>query len=179
VRRLFAPLLALALLAGLAGCAGRAAAPMDPIQVFAPADRKAGPELTGELLDGSGTYDSATVAGKVLVVNFWGSWCGPCVGEASELEATYQAQQASGVEFLGVDVLDQRDNARAFAQQNNTYPSIFDPASKLALGFAVQPNAVPVTIILDRQGRIAAVARAAVVRTELEPVVASLAAEAA
>ncbi len=54
---------------------------------------------------------------------------------------------------------------------------MFDPASKLALAFAVQPNAIPATIVIDRQGRIAAVVRAAVVQVELEPVVAELAAE--
>ena len=179
MRRFNAVLLAVALLVGMAGCTSKAAPATTGIQLFAPADRKAGPELTGELLDG-GTYDSSAVAGKVLVVNFWGSWCGPCVGEAPELEATYQAQQANGVEFLGVDVLDQLDNARGLvATQNLSYPSIFDPGSKLALGFAVQPSAVPVTIILDRQGRIAAIARGAVVQSELEPVVADLAAEAA
>jgi thiol-disulfide isomerase/thioredoxin len=178
MRRGLAALAAVAALVGLAGCSGGKAPAASLIQVFASDQRKAAPQLTGELLDGSGTYDPATYAGKVVVVNFWASWCGPFVGEAPELEATYADVKDSGVVFLGINVHDETDSARAFAQQNTSYPSISDPASKLALGFAVQPNAIPATIMLDRQGRIAAVARAAVVRTELEPVVTELAQEA-
>jgi thiol-disulfide isomerase/thioredoxin len=162
-------------LVGLAsGCTGGSAPPPDLIQVFAPGDRAAAPELTGELLDSSGTYDAATYAGEVLVVNFWASWCGPCVGEAPELEAVYAAHQDDGVAFLGINVRDEIDAARAFARQHTTYPSIFDPSSRLALGFDVHPNAIPTTIVLDREGRIAAIARTAVVASELEPVVVAL-----
>jgi thiol-disulfide isomerase/thioredoxin len=167
---------AVALVLGLAGCT-KAAPPAQVIQVFAPADRKAAPSLSGDLLDGSGAYQAAT-AGKVVVVNFWGSWCTPCVSEAPELEAVYKAHEAEGVAFVGVDVRDDVDNARAFAAQNTSFPSILDPSSRVALTFAVQPNAVPATIIIDRQGRIAAIARGEVYRTDLEPVVVSLLAEA-
>lgn len=166
--------LALAALVGLSACTGGAAPSAAVIQAFAPADRKAAPTLTGELLDGSGTFDPRGLSGQVVVVNFWGAWCGPCIGEAPELESVYSAHRAEGLAFVGIDVRDELDNARAFAAQNLTYPSIFDPASELALSFAVQPNGVPATIILDRQGRIAAVARGPVVRSELEPVVVAL-----
>jgi thiol-disulfide isomerase/thioredoxin len=165
----------LSVLVGLvSGCTGGPAPTPDLIQVFAPADRSAAPELTGELLDGTGTYDPATYAGEVLVVNFWASWCGPCVGEAPELEAVYAAHRDDGVAFLGLNVRDEIDAARAFARQHTSYPSIFDPSSRLALGFDVHPNAIPTTIVIDRDGRIAAIARAAVVASELEPVVAAL-----
>ncbi len=163
----------------LVGCTSDTPVPQSLIQVFALEDRKAAPELTGELLDGSGTYDPATHDGKVLVVNFWGSWCAPCVAEAPELDAVYQAHRDEGLAFLGINVReDSIDNARAFAAQNTSYPSIFDPSSRLALGFEVHPNAVPATIVLDRQGRIAAVARIPLVRSELEPVVVALLEEA-
>ena len=163
-----------ALLGLVAGCTGAAPPAVELIQVFAPADRTAAPELRGELLDGDGAYDPATHAGEVLVVNFWASWCSPCVGEAPELEAVYAEYQDSGVEFLGINVRDERDAARGFARQHTTFPSIFDPSSRLALGFDVHPNAIPATIVIDRQGRVAAIARAAVVASELEPVVAAL-----
>jgi thiol-disulfide isomerase/thioredoxin len=166
--------LAVAALLGLSACTGGGSAPADRIQVFAAADRKAAPELTGELLDGSGTYDPATHAGAVLVVNFWGSWCGPCVGEAPELEAVYAAHKDAGLAFLGINVRDELDSARAFAAQHTTYPSILDPSSRLVLGFEVHPNAIPSTIVIDRQGRVAAVARGPVVQSELEPVVTAL-----
>jgi thiol-disulfide isomerase/thioredoxin len=158
----------------VSGCTGGPGPAPDLIQVFAPDDRPAAPELTGDLVDGSGTYDPATHAGEVLVVNFWASWCGPCVGEAPELEAVYAAHRDNGVAFLGLNVKDEIDAARAFARQHTTFPSIFDPSSRLALGFDVHPNAIPATIVLDREGRIAAIARTAVVASELEPVVAAL-----
>jgi hypothetical protein len=64
-----------------------------------------------------------------------------------------------------------------FVAGRATYPSVFDPAGKLALGFAVPPTSIPATIIIDRQGRIAAIARGAVVQSSLEPVVDQLATE--
>jgi thiol-disulfide isomerase/thioredoxin len=158
----------------LAGCTGRPAPAVEVIQVFAPADRKPAPALTGELLDGSGTYDPTTHAGDVLVVNVWASWCGPCVGEAPELEAVYAAHKDRGVAFLGINVRDETDAARAFARQHLTFPSIVDPSSRLMLGFNVHPNAIPATIVIDQQGRVAAIAQTAVVASELEPVVVAL-----
>jgi Peroxiredoxin len=170
----FAAAALLAVLGLLAGCTGGSAPTAELIQVFAPADRKAAPELTGELLDGSGTYDPATHVGDVLVVNIWASWCPPCVAEAPELEAVYAAYKDRGVAFLGINVRDETDSARAFARQHLTFPSIVDPSSRLVLKFGIHPNAIPATFVIDRQGRIAALSHAAVVAAELEPVVAAL-----
>lgn len=164
----------LAVLGLLTGCTGRPAPAAEVLQVFAPADREPAPTLTGELLDGSGTYDPATHAGQVLVVNVWASWCPPCVAEAPELEAVYAAYQDRGVAFLGINVRDELDAARAFARQHTTFPSIVDRSSRLMLGFNVHPNAIPSTIVIDRQGRVAALAQTAIVAAELEPVVAAL-----
>jgi thiol-disulfide isomerase/thioredoxin len=142
----------------------------------APGDRPDPPKVAGELLDG-GRYDVTQDRGQVVVVNFWGSWCAPCRAEADDLEGTYQATKASGVRFLGINVQDGRDKAKAFEQGRVTYPSIFDPSSRVALGFELPPNTTPCTVVLDRQGRIAVVIRQAVRRDALEPIVARVAAE--
>ncbi|GAA1844937.1 hypothetical protein GCM10009687_08350 [Asanoa iriomotensis] len=139
--------------------------------------RPAAPAVTGELLEG-GTYDSARSAGKVVVVNFWGSWCAPCRAEIDDLENVYEATKDKGVEFLGINIRDSRDAALAFHNQRVAYPSVFDPSSKLALGFEIPPNSIPATIILDRSGDIAYVIRRAVTEEQLRPVVERVAAEA-
>ncbi|WP_189080273.1 TlpA family protein disulfide reductase [Mangrovihabitans endophyticus] len=141
-----------------------------------PQDRPAAREVTGERLDG-GTYDVAADRGKVVVVNFWGSWCNPCRAEADDLEETYQATKAKGVAFIGVNIRDDRDAARAFERGQITYPSIYDPDSKVALQFDVTQASTPSTLVLDRQGRIAAAVRREVARSELQPLVESIAAE--
>jgi thiol-disulfide isomerase/thioredoxin len=148
----------------------------DGVVRCAPDARVAAPALGGELL-GGGAYDPAAQRGQVVVVNFWGSWCAPCRAETDDLEQVYRATRDRGVAFLGINVRDDRDKAEAFVAGRVTYPSVFDPASRLALEFDLPPNAVPATIVLDRHGRIARVIRSAVQKDSLEPVVAEVAAE--
>jgi thiol-disulfide isomerase/thioredoxin len=143
----------------------------------APEHRPEAPKVAGELLSG-GNYDLAQDRGQVVVFNFWGSWCGPCRAEADDLEATYQATREHGVRFLGINIQDGRDKARAFEEAFKvTYPSVFDPPSRLALAFDIPPNSIPATVVLDREGRIAVVIRAAVQRQMLEPILTRVAAE--
>jgi peroxiredoxin len=99
--------------------------------------------------------------------------------ETPDLEATYQAAKDAGVAFLGVDIRDGRDAAKAFvADFGVTYPSLFDPAGRVALAVNdVPPNVVPVTVVLDRRHRVAAVFGKRVTRYELEPVIREIAAE--
>ncbi|MDR7279754.1 TlpA family protein disulfide reductase [Catenuloplanes atrovinosus] len=139
-------------------------------------ERPDAPAAAGELLDGT-RYDLASARGNVVVVNFWGSWCSPCRAEAKELEQTYQATKASGVEFLGINNRDDRDAAIAFERGRVTYPSLFDPANRLGLDFDIPPGATPSTVILDREGRIAMVIRRSVLASELTPLVQRVAAE--
>ena len=174
---------------GLAGCgrtAGSSAvgyqqaadARLGTVVTFVAAERRPAPPVTGELLDGT-AFDLAGWRGQVGVVNWWGSWCGPCQAEAPDLQAAYTATKELGVEFLGVNVRDGHDAATAFhADFGITYPSLFDPAGRVALGFSdVPPTVVPTTMLLDRQLRIAAVFRKRVARRELEAAVRALATE--
>jgi peroxiredoxin len=133
-------------------------------------------DVTGQLLDG-GSYDVAADRGKVVVVNFWGSWCNPCRAEARDLQNTYVATRADGVTFVGVNSRDDRDAAKAFERGRVTYPSIYDPDGKVALKFDVTQVSTPSTVILDRQGRIAVALRRATTAGELKPLVERVAAE--
>jgi thiol-disulfide isomerase/thioredoxin len=122
-------------------------------------------ENRGDVITFSGTtetgetVDSAEYLGNVLVVNFWYAGCAPCRAEAPDLEQVYQETSPSGVNFLGVNVRDQAPTIESFnARFGVTYPSIIDQDGKAQLSFAAQvpPNAVPTTLVLDAQGRVAA-----------------------
>ncbi|GIJ33297.1 Thiol-disulfide isomerase or thioredoxin [Micromonospora sediminimaris] len=182
VRRLAVGLLAAAATAMLlSGCTGDGRESdcdsAGGIVECAPEQRSAAPKIAGELLAG-GSYDVVDQRGKVVVVNFWGSWCAPCRAEADDLENTYQATKDAGVTFLGINVQDSRDKAIAFEEGRVSYPSIFDPGSRLALDMDIPPNTIPATVVLDREGRIATVIRAAVRQEGLQPIVERIAAEA-
>ena len=183
MRRFVALLAAAAVAAGaLAGCsddddwAKKCTTTAQFVVECTPGQRPPAREVTGELLDG-GQYDLAQDRGKVVVVNFWGSWCSPCRAEADDLEKTYGATKAKGVTFLGVNTRDDRDAAKAFEQGQVTYPSIFDYEGKVALKFDVTQTSTPSTLILDRQGRIAVALRRATTVAELQPLVERIAAE--
>jgi peroxiredoxin len=181
-RRLAAAVLTAALAAGaLAGCGSeswekRCTTNAEGVIECTPQQRPQAREVTGELLDG-GTYDVAQDRGKVVVVNFWGSWCNPCRAEADDLERTFQATKAKNVTFIGVNSRDDKDSAKAFERGRVTYPSIFDHDGSVALKFDVTQVSTPATLILDRQGRIAAGVRRATTAGELQPLVERIAAE--
>ena len=143
--------------------------------------RPKAPALSGELLDGTAFDVRAAYPGKVLVVNFWASWCSPCRLEGPELVAVAEATKAQGVEFIGMNIRDERDKAKAFEEGlGATYPSLFDPSGRLVLGFSdVPPTTIPATIVIDRQGRVATVFRKGLIASELQPAVEKVAAEAA
>jgi peroxiredoxin len=119
-------------------------------------------------------------AAKVVVINIWGSWCAPCRTETPELEKVFTATKQLGVQFLGIDVRDDRSAAKDFVTDRHvTYPSIFDPPMRtaIALGRNYPTSVVPTTMVLDRQHRVAAVFLRALLAEDLQPVVERIAAE--
>ncbi|MEV6347940.1 TlpA disulfide reductase family protein [Actinoplanes sp. NPDC051851] len=179
-RRTAAVLTALVAAGALAGCGGenwaKKCTTTNGVVECDVADRPQVGDVTGELLDGS-AYDIKNDAGKVVVVNFWGSWCSPCRAEAADLEKTYQATKAKEVAFLGINSRDDRDSAIAFEKGRVSYPSVYDFSGKVALKFDVTQTSTPATLILDRQGRIAVALRRSTTAGELQPLVERVAAE--
>lgn len=125
--------------------------------VFPVGDREPAPRLEGTTLEGE-QLDLASYRGKVVVLNVWASWCAPCRAEARNLNSVYAQTKASGVEFVGLDIKDDKTAARAFQRSKQVeYPSLFDPSGTLLLRFrGTAPQTPPTTLILDRQGRVAA-----------------------
>jgi len=119
-----------------------------------------GDAVSFEGIDELGSAISAvSFAGQVVVVNFWYAGCAPCRAEAPLLEEAFVQTGPSGVAFVGVNVRDQAETALTFNTQFGvTYSSIIDTNGQAQLAFAtkVPPNAVPTTLVLDRQGRVAA-----------------------
>jgi thiol-disulfide isomerase/thioredoxin len=188
--RLLAALLAVvAGTAVLAGCAvGKDAvvqgsdfsfvSPGGKLEIFYPvAQRQVLPDLSGDSLANPGQQiHISDYAGKIVVLNIWGQWCGPCRAEAPELSTVYEQTKADGVQLLGIDVRDVRSAAQDFVHDNQiSYPSIFDPAGRSLLALTGYPrNVVPSTIVLDRQHRVAAVYLERVTASILLPEVRSL-----
>ncbi|MDF3301877.1 TlpA family protein disulfide reductase [Streptomyces tropicalis] len=122
--------------------------------------RAAAPDLSGRTIDGR-QLDVSAYKGKVVVLNVWGSWCPPCRAEAPGFEKVYRSLEGRGVQFVGINTRDtQTGPAVAFEkQQGITYPSLYDPTGRLMLRFqrgTLNPQTIPSTLVLDRDGRIAA-----------------------
>lgn len=112
------------------------------------------------MTDAGYPVSSDDYSGDVLVVNFWYAACAPCRVEAPDLAALSAKYHGAGASFLGVNVYDQPDTSLAFARNFDiAYPSIMDADSgtvRLAFAGHAPPSAVPTTLVLDKQGRIAA-----------------------
>ena len=140
--------------------------------------RPPAPALSGTTLDGE-PLDIATMRGQVVVLNFWASWCPPCRAEAGNLAAVSEATKADGVSFVGVNIKDDPNAARAFERKQEVpYPSLHDqPGVSLTRFRAVVPQVPPTTLLVDREGRIAGRFIGGVTEAELLGPVQVLAAE--
>ncbi|MFF8725692.1 TlpA family protein disulfide reductase [Streptomyces sp. NPDC015171] len=142
--------------------------------------RAAAPDLSGKTIDGK-SLDVAAYKGQVVVLNVWGSWCGPCREEAQYFAKVSRQYEGKGVQFVGINTRDTSTTpAVAFEKEHGvTYPSLYDPTGKLMLRFkkgTLNPQLVPSTLIIDRKGKVAARALEALDDTTLlkmlKPVVA-------
>ena len=150
-------------LAAQAGSGNRAgyAAGDGSIEQLAPASRGSALAIAGVTVDGGRWSMTDQGSGKVVVVNVWGSWCPPCVAETPALQGAWAAYEKAGkpVAFVGIDTMESPDTGLAFLKAKGvTYPSISDQASQGAPTLALQGKApaTPTTLVLDRQGRVAA-----------------------
>ncbi|WP_328969081.1 TlpA family protein disulfide reductase [Streptomyces sp. NBC_00239] len=146
----------------------------------AKADRKPAPKLDGATVDG-GTLDVADLKGKVVVLNVWGSWCAPCRAEAPHFATVSKDLKSKGVEFVGINIRNTTQAAQAFDEEFGIpYRSLHDPDSKLLLRFpkgTLSLQTIPSTLVLDRDGKIAARALIGLGEDQLRKMIEPIAAE--
>jgi peroxiredoxin len=137
-------------------------------------------ELSGDsLLQDGQQVKLSDYTGKIVVINIWGAWCGPCRNEAPQLQQVYAETKDQGVQMMGVDVRDDKSAALDFYHNAKlAYPSIFDPPGRSLLVLQGYPRTTtPSTLVLDRQHRVAWVSLLPVEKDELSAKVKQLIAE--
>ncbi|MFD3418415.1 TlpA family protein disulfide reductase [Streptomyces decoyicus] len=144
-------------------------------------ERQPAPDLAGETTDGK-KLDVADYKGKVVILNVWGSWCGPCIAEAPNFTKVANETKSKGVQFIGINTRDsEKSQAATFEEEHKVpYPSLFDPTGRLMLRFpkgSLNPQSIPSTIAIDKQGKIAARSIGPLAEDELRKMVAPLIAE--
>jgi peroxiredoxin len=169
-RRLIAAITGLLLVAAptLAACGGGAQTQVGSDQAFvsgdgsivevAAADRQPAPPITGQTLTGE-SFSLADHVGDVVVLNVWASWCAPCRSEAPALADVAADTRGKGVQLVGLVTRDSDAASRAFVDRFQLdYPHVIDSDGALQLQFreTLPPQAIPSTLIIDKQGRVAA-----------------------
>jgi len=120
--------------------------------------RAAAPQLTLASLTTGRRSSLRSLRGRVVVLNVWASWCGPCQSEAPLLERWYRRIQSAGGTVVGIDTFDVTSDARSFIRQFHlTYPMLRDPGGKAKSELGV--TGFPETFVLDRTGHVAALDR--------------------
>lgn len=172
VLRTLVAALTIASLVGFALVYGRLSSRQGAIAAGSPLLGKPAPPFVLATVDGHKVV-SRSLAGRVLVVNFWASWCVACREEASNLEAFYERWSGTGLQFVGIVYSDTAANARAFdAEYKITYPIASDPGGTTALDYGV--TGVPETFVISPAGTVAAHLVGAVGPTTLDSVLTQL-----
>jgi len=137
-------------------------------------ERGTAPDFSGTLLETGDAFASSKLVDQVVVLNFWGSWCAPCRVETPEFSDVWKDYSTAGVQFLGVNVKEtDKQFATAFIDRFQiAFPSLYDPRGEVALAFRDFPaNAIPSTIVIDPQWRVAAVYTGSVSQEDLRSVI--------
>jgi cytochrome c biogenesis protein CcmG, thiol:disulfide interchange protein DsbE len=130
------------------------------------------PSFVLRSLSGSGSIKLDGYGGRVIVVNFWASWCGPCRGEAPALNRAWQHWKSHLVTFIGVDTRDASGDGRSFAHSTHiAYPVGYDGSGRKARTYGV--DALPATFVISPRGRVVARFLGAVSARKLNAVIAS------
>jgi thiol-disulfide isomerase/thioredoxin len=196
-RAALAALTTLALVLGISGCGGSDANSIaaqarsgdgkgyvsgdGSIENLAAQNRSQPLTLSGTTLQGK-PWKVSDARDKVLVLNVWGQWCGPCVAEMPHLQKVWSQVSAAGkpVQFMGINYRDGVETARAFLASNKiTYPSLEDDGGAALLSLRGKANTTPTTLVLDRKGRIAARVSGPVSATTLSGLIADVLGESA
>lgn len=143
-------------------------------------ERKRTGDVTAPYLSGGGTFRLSSLKGQVVVLNYWATWCPPCITETPGFDRIYRSLKAKKVAFVGVDVKEASPSkAQAFVADNHiSYPMVFDEIGRTALQLGKVPlMSLPATVVIDRAGRVAAVYAGPQLAGDLTPALTTLAAE--
>lgn len=133
----------------------------DGIATVKKGERDTAPKLSGKTIHGDALDVASAYQGKIVVLNVWGSWCPPCRAEAANFVKVSKDLVGQDVQFVGINTRDTSTRpAQAFEEEFKvTYPSLYDPTGKLLLRFekgTLNPQLIPSTIVVDREGKLAA-----------------------
>jgi thiol-disulfide isomerase/thioredoxin len=148
------------------------------VTMYAISKRHAAPALTGQALGGGSLALAEMGQGKIVFLNVWASWCGPCREESPMLAKSAKTYPAADVAFVGIDEQDAEADGRAFALSTGmSYPNFVDRSGTLLRKLPMLPQGIPSTVVLDKQHRVAARVIGPITAPALAAILAKLAAE--